>query len=320
MEIRRIQKTGGSSFTLSLPKTWVKKHNLQDKDTLCLSEQNGKNLLIFPQKYSQNRIIRVLIDIKLKSDNQIIREVISQYIAGADEIIIFGRNFNLDLKNKLKKIFFQLIGVEVVEESNDRMVAKNIFDVNKFSIPYNTGTIILMVRAMYKDLIHALEFNDKTMAKDIINRDDEIDRLRLAIKRQLYSLMKNYYYEEELKVSLFDCYYYTSVSTQLERIADHICKISKIIINNNIEFDKSFSKKFIVSMKRGELIFKQLDKMVRYFDKKIAHQLYDQIKNDNLDYQKIKYIGPNIIIEDSISRIFSYVKNTCETVLDQVYH
>ena len=44
IETRRVQKTGGSSYIVSLPKEWIEKHGIEQKDTIGILSQPDGNL------------------------------------------------------------------------------------------------------------------------------------------------------------------------------------------------------------------------------------------------------------------------------------
>ena len=49
METRKVQKTGGSSYIVSLPIKWIEQHEIKPKDSLGIIAQSDGNLLITPQ-------------------------------------------------------------------------------------------------------------------------------------------------------------------------------------------------------------------------------------------------------------------------------
>ena len=54
MEIRKIQVTGGSSYVLSLPKSWIRERNIQKNDPIGVVSQADGTLLITPNiKYDR---------------------------------------------------------------------------------------------------------------------------------------------------------------------------------------------------------------------------------------------------------------------------
>ncbi|MDL5503010.1 MAG: phosphate uptake regulator PhoU, partial [Candidatus Methanoperedens sp.] len=83
-------------------------------------------------------------------------------------------------------------------------------------------------RSMLLDLGKALKNTDMGLAKDIIAREKEIDRLYFLVVRQLKSAVEYQQIAEKLGIeSQRDCLGYRIVVKVLERIADHIENIAK---------------------------------------------------------------------------------------------
>ena len=49
MEVRKVQKTGGSSYIITLPKEWVNSSNIKKNDALGMIVQTDGTLLITPK-------------------------------------------------------------------------------------------------------------------------------------------------------------------------------------------------------------------------------------------------------------------------------
>ena len=50
MDFRKVQITGGNSFVVSLPKTWVKDVGLKPRDAVAIITQPDSSLLIIPRR------------------------------------------------------------------------------------------------------------------------------------------------------------------------------------------------------------------------------------------------------------------------------
>ena len=61
-EYRKIQFTGGSTYTVSLPKKWVVDNNLSSSDMVNITHLNDGNLQISP--YESNSI-KTVIELKI---------------------------------------------------------------------------------------------------------------------------------------------------------------------------------------------------------------------------------------------------------------
>ena len=76
-------------------------------------------------------------------------------------------------------------------------------------------------------LMHALEAyveKDMDKAKEVIDHDNIVDQLFLAVKAELIDVMKNFPEYEEHAADLL------MVNKYLERIGDHACNIAEWVI------------------------------------------------------------------------------------------
>ena len=63
IEARKVQKTGGSSYIISLPKEWINKHGIEAKDTVGILSQPDGNLLVTPYMSSEKYIREKKFDV-----------------------------------------------------------------------------------------------------------------------------------------------------------------------------------------------------------------------------------------------------------------
>lgn len=322
MEKRKLQKTGGASLTLTLPKKWVLSHKLVDKDSVMVSLQKSGALVVQPTFLTETPS-RSRIDLGGLSGKMLHRELLAHYLSGVDEIIIKGSSITPEQRKNIRLFVQSLIGFELVGESSEEIVLKNIFDISKFPIQQNIEKMFQIARSMLDDALISLNNNDRVLAQDIVDRDFEIDNLNITITRQFHSLIRDLLSEEETNLNSFDLNYYNNIGTQLERIADHAVKIAKAIIS---EEDKKVSENLIALystvFKKIITALEQSKQMVACLDKGLAHKILDM----NAEIEKTIYQSRNkggdiptlwIITIDSFDRIRGYVMNMAEMTIDQ---
>ncbi len=327
METRKVYVSGGSTYVISLPKKWVTKTNLKPGDSLVVSEQ-GSSLLIETsviEKESRTKEIKIS---QLTSSGALERILIASYLAGYDTIKI-----NLDKKDHLayreiiRKILDYLIGVEIVEDTNVAMTLEIMLDYKRMSTIPILQRMFAIDRSMLLDLAKALETMDIGLAKDIIEREKEIDRLYFLVVRQLKSAVEYQQVAEKLGIkSQRDCLGYRIVVKVLERIADHIENIAKSYIqlseiqkeaqmNDFIDitnstvtiFEKSIQALFTRDDEKAEIVFHELKKIEKSHSD-ISKGLF-----------KIENIQSAILIKtmlDSLGRIASYSGDIAEVAIN----
>lgn len=318
METRKLQLTGGSSLAITLPKKWVDHFGLKSKDTVVIYSQKQGALIIQPTHHKE-QLLKTILKIDGITKEMLTRELIAHYILGSDEITIRSQRITHDQRNRIREVSHSLIGYEIIDESSEEIFIKNIFDATKFPIIQNVEKMFVIAKSMFNDAIKAITQDDKPLARDVVDRDFEIDKLQLAIMRQFYTLIQGRVYEEEIGLSYADLNYYENIATQLERIADHAVKIAKTVITAGKKLDSPASSRIKNIAKKVLLLLEYSEEMVLKLDKTLAHK----ILNNNPEIESILSVGKTIksfeemIVADSLDRLRGYAMNIAETTIDQ---
>ncbi|MCZ7392117.1 MAG: PhoU domain-containing protein [Candidatus Methanoperedens sp.] len=327
MEARKVYVSGGSTYVISLPKKWVKKTNLKPGDSVVVTE-HGSSLLIETsviEKESRTKEIKIS---QITSSEALERILIAFYLVGYDTIKIkLDRKDHLAYRESIRNILDYMIGVEIVEDTNEAMTLEIMLDYKRMSTMQILQRMFSIDRSMLLDLGKALKNMDIGLAKDIIVREKEIDRLYFLVVRQLKSAVEYQQIAEKLGIeSQRDCLGYRIVVKVLERIADHIENIAKsyiklfevqketqlndfIDLNNNViaTFEKAVQALFTRNDEMAETVFHELKK-VEKSQSDISKGLF-----------KIEDIQAAILVKtmlDSMGRIASYSGDIAEVAIN----
>lgn len=327
MEARKVYVSGGSTYVISLPKKWVKKTNLKPGDSLVVSEY-GSSLLIETsviEKESRTKEIKIS---QIASSESLERTLIALYLVGYDTIKIkLDRKNHLVYRDIIRKILDYLIGIEIVEDTDEVMTLEIMLEYKRLNTMQILQRMFAIDKSMLFDLGKALKNTDIGLAKDIIAREREIDRLYFLVVRQLKSAVVYQQVAEKLGIeSQRDCLGYRIVVKVLERIADHIENMSKsyillsefkketqmddlIGLINNVAatFEKSIQALFARNNKMAETVFYELKKIGKS-QADISKELFN-----------IKDIQSAILMKtmlDSLGRIASYSGDISEVAIN----
>lgn len=316
-----MQKTGGSSLTVTLPKKWVEKNKLKDKSLIKMSSTAPHTLILQPTPLSK-KAHKVILNIDGLTPERQLREIIANYLNGADDIVIQSPRLTPEVRTKVRDASNFLIGFEIIDESAEKIVLRNIFDLTKFSIPQSIEKMFQTTISMFSDALKALIVIDKPLAKDIINRDFEIDKMHLFIMRQRHALIQDKTTQDEAGITLNDLHYYEDVSTQLERIADHAVKIARAVETMERQAIRLPSS-FTTAADKIILFLNKSYDMVRMLDKNLAHEMLDLDATFMTPYSKKTQVKDEEemfvvhLIEDSLDRVRGYTMNIAEVTIDQ---
>jgi len=330
MEIRRVQMTGGSSYIITLPKDWIRKLKIQKNDPIGLLTQSDGTLLITP-KMSREHLQRLKEFEVTKDTNEefLFRKLIGAYISGYDSIIVKSKDRMSPNTRKIIRRFIQTtIGQEVVEETDTKIILKDLLNPSEMPFHRSIKRMHIMVKAMYEDVLNSINHNDEALAKDVILRDNEVDRLHWLIARQNNIINRNVSFAEKMGITINDAITSYLLSKRLERIGDHIIKIAE----NFLEIkDKKINEKLrssIISSAKSSIEI--LNKSIGAYSKKDimeANENIDQVKYLNKKCEDGKTIAlkqePVIALYtgymfDSIGRIGEYAEDISETVINHL--
>ncbi len=235
LELRKLQMTGGASYTVSLPKDWIKGQGLKVGDVVAVMPRPDSSLTIIPhQKLSlgQGKGAEVVLTPSKDQDReQILRTFIAQYLAGYEVIrIVFPVAARPDLRTYTKEQARRMfVGAEIIEESKDELIVQCLSSYGDLPAPKVISRMSLIAKLMLRDAVEALKTRDKALAEEVVRRDEEVDRFYLFLIRQLTLAVLSRSVIQEIGLSdPRDCLVYRVVSKSLERIADHAATMARL--------------------------------------------------------------------------------------------
>src|SRR2546428_13078196 len=235
VELRKLQMTGGASYTVSLPKHWVKEQGLKVGDVVAVMPRSDSSLTLVPHDKipaGQNHGSEVVVaPLKDPSKEQVLRTVLAQYLAGYDVIKIrFPPTAKPDLRTYLRESARRMIvGSEIIEESKDELIIQCLSTYGDLPSPKVISRMRLIAKLMLRDAVDSLKNRDIALAEEVIKRDEEVDRFYLFLIRQLTMAVLNRSLILEIGLAdPRDCLVYRVVSKSLERIADHATTIARM--------------------------------------------------------------------------------------------
>lgn len=232
MEQRRLIQFGNSSCVVSLPKYWLDKYKLKKGDRIFIEEEPG-SIRVYPkieeEKKEENKIVIGTNDKKL---SLLSTEIVSAYLTNHDIIEIKG---NL-LKTKapeIRSIIRDLTGMEVIEQTSGKIVAKDFFDVREMSMPTMIRRMDVINRSMIGDVIISLATKEDCY-DSLFQRDLDINRLVYLSYRVMRQAFLNPRVERILKTNGIELLTDWLVTMHLEKIGDQAKRIARALKNLKI--------------------------------------------------------------------------------------
>ncbi|MFB6109399.1 MAG: PhoU domain-containing protein [Halodesulfurarchaeum sp.] len=327
MDRRKVQLTGGSTFTVSIPKGWAREHDIEAGEEVAFHPDNGSLLMTPASSTESKRGVRDIAD--LESD-ALMREVMTMYVSGFDEIELTADRITPAQRRVIREATQELVGLEVLEETADTVVIQDLLDSAELSVHSAVRRMHLITQSMLEDAVESLREHDLDLARDVITRDDDVDRLWYVVSRIFRSTLRSPEMASEIDISRERCFDYHSSARQFERVADHAAKISRVTaemdetipaaVGESVEalrvdaadiIETAFEALFAEDSAEATRLANEARTRVGDIDDQ-AREIDDQLRE--LDPARARHLG---LIVDSLSRSADYGGNIAETALQK---
>ncbi|SDF94216.1 Phosphate uptake regulator [Methanolobus vulcani] len=229
-----MQLTGGSTYIVSLPIEWVREGGLTAGDTVLLTVRPDRSLLISSDQSNMKKNVRSKVDMIASEDQEEnFRLLVANYLVGYDIIrILSPGGFSASERKYLKESARRrLIGIEIVEETRTEIILQNLLNFQDISLEKSLQSMYRIIFSMMEDSVVALKEADIELAKDIIQRDNDVDKFYLLSVRQIKAALDDSTLADKIGIKdSKDCLGYRLIVKLMERIGDHVQSISHSVI------------------------------------------------------------------------------------------
>jgi len=226
METRKAQLTGGSTFTVSLPKEWANKIDLETGDTLRLYPRD--RTLIIKSTEENGAYWETEVDIDHFSETKVQRTIQSLYTTGFNRLTLSASTNVDDNRRVISASARKFIGLETLESTDTHITLQSLLDSATVSVEQSTVQLEQVALSMHEDAITTLREQDDDLAEHVIERDNQVDRLYAMISRHHQRSLISLQETHALELDQAELYDYQTTARQLERVADHAEKIATL--------------------------------------------------------------------------------------------
>lgn len=322
-ETRKVQFTGGSTYIISLPKSWIMQNQLKKGSFIKLRAEVGGLLTIVPADTPEKKQIDEAVIIVSSADDteMVIRKIVAAYLAGYNSIHVKPDKHQLltkqrhDVKSFARRM---LIGTEIVTDMPSQLVLQVLLSYPELTIQSALRRMSIITTSMLKDAIVGLKTNDRLLANEVISTDNEVDRFNLYVIRLLRAAMQNPRISKEIGlVGGNDCLGYRLVTKSVERTADHAANIAENILTLKEELNGEMAEKIenmsTIALKMFDTAIESLFRQ----DYNAAEKIIENLKEiEDLERDAIASAQSNPEDDVSLRLIIESVRRTAEYACD----
>lgn len=232
IDVRKLISFGKGSYIVSMPKSWIEKNNLKKGDLISVSDDGFELILSANQQAKKLELKETNIDAKGKEIEFLKAEIVSSYLNGYDTINILFESNAKEIP-KIKDIIRNLSGLEIMEQTSTRLVAKNLININEISISNIIRRMDIITRAMMEDAI--LCCRGHCNYESIHHRDFDVNRLYFLGYRVIKNAIKNPRIAKSLGLETWQLHSDNLTILRLEKVADRQKRIARYICTHNLD-------------------------------------------------------------------------------------
>lgn len=220
MKVRKLQETGGGTFTISLPKEWLPSNIEKGQKVYLINNENDINLSLEKKKGNQKFVLKSKNNLEIDK-----RKVVSAYLKDYQKIEIK----QIEDPEPLRKfITNNLIGMEVSMVSKDSITCNDLSKPEQ--LPSENG--LRRMKSTISSMMRVLSDNPSDLEK----MDNILDKYYILILKQLNLSVEFPQIKRDLEIERkSQIIEYRLMAKSLERFGDHLVNISK---NKEIQGDK----------------------------------------------------------------------------------
>lgn len=225
LEIRKLQKVGSSTLSVSLPSGWAAEHGLRRGVSVQLVE-DGKELRIIPIAEGAGPVSRetayLIAADECRSPEVLSRVLISCYVLGRDHVVVRSKErMPTEFIDAVRRTSKKLIGVGIIEESPESIVLQCSIETQRYPVDALFKRLYNLSASAITDSLEALRLKDAKLAHLAASREEDADMIYWLIMRLILSAQQ----DESVRTliglkSRADVAGYSIIAADLERIAD----------------------------------------------------------------------------------------------------
>jgi phosphate uptake regulator len=234
METRKLQKVGGSTYSVSLPKEWATDHHLEAGMPIHLYPHTDGSLVVRSAAQDGEPLSATTVSLPAADADAVARTLRAAYAVGYDTITLVapeGTELTADERRAARRLVQTMVGMSVVEETGKRIVVENLLDPAEVSIRQSVIQLQFTALSMHRAAVERVtrRGTDDAAATDPLDeRDDEADRLYGMLTRHANRSLVDFEEVDALDVRRSELFDALLVARQLERVADHAVRIGSL--------------------------------------------------------------------------------------------
>jgi phosphate uptake regulator len=327
MELRKAQLTGGSSITVTLPKSWVDRAKIKPGDVVGCTEQPDGSLALHPHAQGERAMQRYEIDLENETPDYLFRKIVAAYLMGYDAINVTSKKpMGAAARQTIRQAVRKIMGLEIVDEEPHSITIQDFLDPREFHMDKALRRMSILTQAMQEEALNALREPRPEALRSVEDRDDEVDRLYWLVNKHYHAMLRDAGYAAKMDLTASQALNFLLVARLVERVADHADRIAA----QALQLPKGELPEGMVlrvekqGRKAGDLFRESLQTFTKR-DAKRANAIIEEANEFQRSQERLlkdaAALGGEVVshlafIIESIGRTAAYAADVCEVAIN----
>jgi len=287
--LRRLQRVGRATYSISLPKDWVARKGLRPGDLLEILEEPDGGLKIAPLKAASQKPAYTINVELCKVSGQLSRLIKACYRRGCERIeLVAISGLKSERITEAVEAVESLPGLEVIEQTDKRILIQGVLDPSMFSVEDLLRREQLMVSTIFHQISEFTMSRSYELIKSIKDLRKRVHQVNQLIKRLGLAYLQRRGRGERLSLrSPIHAYQALGVAQHMENLARSLERIGEELLSLS-------RKKIRLDREVARALRERVEEALTIFERSIAAFLsanFDQSMNAISEAEKISIQG-----------------------------
>jgi phosphate uptake regulator len=220
METRKLQRVGGGTYTVSIPKQWATTHGLEAGTAVNLYTHLDGSIVVRSHAKDGGNLATVRIEVDGEGPDRVRRALRAAQAVGFESVtLVSDVPFTAEERRAVNAMVRGLVGTEVVDERDDELTVRNLLDASDVSVRQSVVQLQFVALSIHRRATASLTAANDEAYDQLRERESEADRLFEMVSRHFTRALISLEEVDRLGTTRPELFDYYETARQLRALA-----------------------------------------------------------------------------------------------------